>query len=51
MTYAIAERLMDLARRVVQNLPRRDDPERFHLEKDEIACELRRIARQEASAE
>lgn len=43
---SIAERLQDLARRIDRNLPRRDDPERFHAEKSEIAAELRKAAKE-----
>lgn len=42
----LAERLAELARRVQANIIGRHDPEKFHVEKDEIAHELRRIARQ-----
>lgn len=38
------ETLRDLAKRVVCNVPGHRDPERFHVEKDQIAAELRRIA-------
>lgn len=34
-----------LAHRVVRLSPDRHDPERFHLEKDEVAAELRRLCR------
>jgi len=41
----LAERLAELARRVQANIIGRHDPEKFHVEKDEIAHELRRIVR------
>lgn len=37
--------LADLAGRISRFAPSRHDPERYHLEKDEIACEPRRLAR------
>jgi hypothetical protein len=40
-----AEVLADLARRLDRLRPHHRDPERFHLEKDGIAAELRRLAR------
>lgn len=40
----LAERLAELAARVVQNEPDRRDPERFHCEKSDIAHQLRKIA-------
>ena len=45
---AIGERgvLLALATRVRRLCPDHRDPERFHLEKDEIERELRRLARQ-----
>lgn len=41
----LAEQLRDLARRVRALSPCRRDPERYHLEKDEIEKELARLAR------
>lgn len=40
----VAAKLRALAARVRNNLPRRNDPERFHIEKDEIARELLSLA-------
>lgn len=40
-----AETLHTLARRVRYLHPSRHDPERFHMEKDEIERTLRRLAR------
>jgi hypothetical protein len=40
------ERLRDLARRVERNVPNGGDPERFHVDKSEIADDLRRIAQE-----
>ncbi len=40
----LALQLAELASRVRRLLPSRRDPEAFHLEKDEIAHELRRLA-------
>jgi hypothetical protein len=37
--------LEELAERVRRLSPDRRDPERFHMEKDELAAELRRLAR------
>jgi hypothetical protein len=45
MTALEAEVLADLARRLDRLRPDHRDPERFHIEKDEIAFELRRLAR------
>jgi hypothetical protein len=45
MTAPDAEVLVELARRVDRLRLSHRDPERFHLEKDEIAVELRRLAR------
>ena len=50
-----AGRLNDLAARIDKLTPRRRDPERFHVEKDEIAHALRKLglelgARQRLSA-
>jgi hypothetical protein len=42
----IADRLAELAARVVRNEPDRRDPERFHTEKSDIAHQLRRIAKE-----
>lgn len=41
----LADQLRDLARRVRALSPCRHDPERYHLEKDEIERELARLAR------
>ena len=46
----LAERLAELAARVVRNQPDRRDPERFHVEKDDIAHQLRRIAKEAEDA-
>lgn len=43
-TSTVSERLRDLAARVERNVPHHRDPEQFHIEKSEIACELRRLA-------
>ncbi len=37
--------LEEVANRVRRLSPDRRDPERFHIEKDELAAELRRLAR------
>jgi HAMP domain-containing protein len=42
----LADKLADLAKRVVVNVPDRRMPEQFHAEKSEIAHELRRIAKE-----
>lgn len=47
----LADRLDSLSRRVNANVPRHDDPEAFHVEKDDIAQELKRIARESANRE
>lgn len=47
---ALAQRLSELAARVVRNEPDRRDPERFHQEKSDIAHQLRRIAKEAESA-
>ena len=39
-----ADSIRELARRVIRLLPDRHDPEAFHVEKDAIAHELRRLA-------
>ena len=39
-----SQHLEDLARRVDRLVPSHRDPERFHLEKSEVAAELRRLA-------
>lgn len=39
------DKLRELARRVRSNVPARSDPERFHVEKDEIVKELERMSR------
>jgi hypothetical protein len=38
------QRLQELASRVERNIPNHRDPEAFHVEKSEIARELRRLA-------
>jgi len=43
------EILADLARRVARLSPDRRDPEKYHMEKSEIAAALRRIASQRSS--
>jgi hypothetical protein len=43
----VSELLRDLASRVERNVPRHRDPEQFHIEKSEIACELRRLAKRD----
>lgn len=40
-----ADQLTELARRVLRLRPSHRDPEEFHVEKSEIANELRRLAR------
>ena len=40
----LADRLAELAHRVIANEPDRRDPERFHAEKSEIAHLLRKAA-------
>ena len=45
MTAADAQALADLARRLERLRPSHRDPEQFHIEKSEIAAELRRLAR------
>ena len=42
----IRSALRDLANRIDRLAPDSRDPERFHVEKDEIAHELRRLARE-----
>ena len=39
------DRLATLAARVARLSPDRHDPERFHMDKDDIARQLRRMAR------
>jgi hypothetical protein len=39
------EKLRELAVRVDRNVPRHGDPERFHIEKSEIANELKNMAK------
>lgn len=41
----LSEQLEELAKRIVRNVPDRRDPFAFHQEKDEIAHQLRRLAR------
>lgn len=43
----VAELLRSLASRVERNVPHHRDPEQFHIEKSEIASELRRIAKRD----
>ena len=45
----LADRLAELAHRVIANEPDRRDPERFHAEKSEIAHQLRKIAEEARS--
>ncbi len=45
---AAANILQDLASRVERNVPHHRDPEQFHIEKSEIASELRRLAQRDA---
>jgi hypothetical protein len=42
----LADKLAALAKRVVVNVPDRRNPEQFHVEKSQIAHELRRIAKE-----
>lgn len=44
----VSELLRDLASRVERNVPHHRDPEQFHIEKSEIASELRRLAKRDA---
>lgn len=46
-TVTVSELLRDLASRVERNVPHHRDPEQFHIEKSEIAFELRRIAKRD----
>jgi hypothetical protein len=46
----ISDKLAELAKRVVSNVPDRRQPEQFHAEKSEIAHELRKIAREAEGA-
>lgn len=46
MAAPMADRLDELARRVVNNGVRRLDPERFHTEKSDIAARIRECARE-----
>jgi hypothetical protein len=39
------QQLDELAARLVRLVPTHRDPERFHIEKDTLAAELRRLAR------
>lgn len=39
-----ADKLRALARRVESNVPQHTDPEKFHVEKSDIAEELKRLA-------
>lgn len=47
----LADRLADLSRRVDANVPRHADPEAFHVEKNDIAKELRRLAKETETRE
>ena len=51
MTADHSQQLFELAQRVRANVPRRDDPEAFHAEKDDIAAQLRKIARAASSVQ
>lgn len=42
----LSEQLADLARRVRHLSPCRRDPERYHVEKDEIEATLRRLSQE-----
>lgn len=42
----LADRLAELAARVVRLIPDRREPEKFHVEKSDIAHQLRRIAKE-----
>ena len=42
----LADRLAELAARVVRNVPDHRDPEAWHAEKSDIAHQLRRIAKE-----
>ena len=44
-----SDRLAALARRVIRLAPSRHNPEQFHMDKSEIAAELRRIASEVAA--
>lgn len=46
MVSKISDKLAELAKRVVCNVPDRRNPEAWHAEKSEIAHELRRIAKE-----
>ena len=50
MTEAEKRELREIARAVAENVPSRHDPERFHVNKSDIAYRLRRLARQEGKA-
>lgn len=41
----LADRLLEIARRVDHNIPSRHDPERFHSEKSQLVHDLRTLAR------
>lgn len=43
---SLCQRIVDIAERVHVNLPRHNDPEKFHAEKSEIVRDLKRIARE-----
>lgn len=42
----LADKLADLAKRVVVNVPDRRMPEQFHAEKSDIAHQLRQVAKE-----
>jgi hypothetical protein len=44
ITDCLERKLQELAARVARNAPSHRDPEAFHVEKDEIANALRRLA-------
>jgi hypothetical protein len=44
----IRDKLEELARRVDRNVQSHRDPEAFHVEKNEIVCQLRRVAKEAA---
>lgn len=46
----LSDKLADLAKRVVVNVPDRRNPEAWHVEKSQIAHELRRIAKEVENA-
>lgn len=42
----LTDRILDLAKRVADNVPAHRDPERFHEEKSEIVRELKKVSRE-----